>query len=130
MFKNKSDKKITIEQLLLGKWKIERCNFSDNRAIKKEIKKAPFFVEHGADTLHSTKLTIVLWKLIEAITNKPYHIVVKEQIFDKVGMTQSIAGYDKKLKNVVQTFLPKHRRSLYQKSKIPDHGYGAYIQRY
>lgn len=102
MFDNEIDNNIRVEELLFGKVKTKQCYFLDKAAIQNAVKKVPFFIEPNKDTTLSVPRTIVMWRLIEKITEKPYHLVVKKQIFDKVGMTQSIAGYSKNLKNIAQ----------------------------
>ena len=101
MFDNEIDNNIKVEELLFGMYKTKQCCL-DKRSIQNAVRNAPFFIEPNKDTTLSVPRTIVMWRLIEKITKKPYQLVVKKQIFDKVGMTQSFAGYSKNLKNIAQ----------------------------
>lgn len=98
MFNNESDNNITVEDLLCLNYK--PVYFIDKQAIQQAITNCPFFIEPGKDTTFRVQKIIVMWRLIETLTRKPYSLVVKKQIFDKVEMTQSIAGYSKNIKNI------------------------------
>ncbi len=98
MFNNESDNNITVEDLLCLNYK--PFYFIDKQAIQRAITNCPFFIEPGKDTTFRVQKIIVMWRLIETITRKPYSLVVKKQIFDKVEMTQSFAGYSKNIKNI------------------------------
>ena len=102
IFNNDDDKSFTIERILSRCSSVKECNFIDISAIQKLSKEAPFFITPSNISSVSFQRIIVLWKLIEIVTNKPYKDAVEEMIFDKAGMTESVAGYDAKLENVAK----------------------------
>ncbi len=102
IFNNDDDKSFTIERILSRCSSIKECNFIDISAIQKLSKDAPFYITPSNISSVSFQRIIVLWKLIEIVTNKPYKEAVKEMIFDKVGMTESVAGYEVNLENVAK----------------------------
>jgi len=102
MFNNNVDNNVTIKSIIgLSR---KPPIFIDKEAIQRAIITCPFFIEPGKDTTHAVQTTIVMWRLIERITGKPYSVIVKKQIFDKVGMTESSAGYKLKAKNIARPF--------------------------
>lgn len=117
IFNNDDDKSFTIERILSRCSSVKECNFIDISAIQKLSKDAPFFITPSNISSVSFQRIIVLWKLIEIVTNKPYKDAVKEMIFDKAGMTESVAGYDENLENVAKIIINNLNRAQSKSEK-------------
>lgn len=102
MFNNDADNNVTVE-CIIGLSRKPPI-FIDKEAILRAKITCPFFIEPGKDTTFRVQSAIVMWCLIEKITGKPYSVVVKKQVFDKAGMTESSVGYKLKAKNIARPF--------------------------
>lgn len=117
IFNNDDDKSFTIERILSRCSSVKECNFIDISAIQNLSKDAPFFITPSNISSVSFQRIIVLWKLIEIVTNKSYKDAVKEMIFDKAGMTESVAGYDENLENVAKIIINNLNRAQSKSEK-------------
>lgn len=116
IFNNDNDKSFTIEWILTRCPSVKECNFIDTSGIQKLSKDVPFFISSNISRVSFQRI-IVLWKLIEVVTNKSYKDAVKEMIFDKTDMTESVAGNDENLENVAKIIINNLNRAQSKSEK-------------
>ncbi len=110
IFNNADDKGFTIEWILSRCPSVKGCSFLDTSAIQKLSKDVPFFISSNISSISFQRI-IVLWKLIEIVTNKSYKDAIQEMIFDKAGMTESVTAYDENLENVAKIVFGNLKRA-------------------
>jgi CubicO group peptidase (beta-lactamase class C family) len=74
-----------------------------NEAIIAEIKKQGVSFQPGEKTQYSNSAYFLLSRILEKIQNKPYNVILKENILDKAGMTHTFSVLDDP-KNIFKSY--------------------------